>query len=129
MRIDKGFSLMELLVVLIIVGILAALSIPNYTKTRERAVDKEAQTALSLVQAAERMYRLRAAAYYPYTVPETSIDNINENLKLNLGEQRWDYSVTGGATFSARAQRLDAGSRRWYIDQDDSEACLGAPCP
>lgn len=128
MRSVKGFSLLELLVVLIIVGILAALSIPNYTKTRERAVDKEAQTALSLVQAAERIYRLKARSYYPVSgLPlEDDIADINTDLNLNLAEEKWDYSIAGGAsTFTANATR---SGRTWSIDQDDPQAsCPGCP--
>lgn len=127
-----GFTLLELLVVLVIIGILSTLSITNYTKTRERAKDREAQTALSLIQSAERMLRLRSAAYYPSIGTEGDIGNINTNLKLNLGEQGWDYSVTGGAsTFIACAQRSVGGvTRSWSINQDASEASpSGSPCP
>lgn len=123
----KGFNLMELLVVLVIVAILVALSIPNYSKTRERAHDKEAQAALSLVQAAEKMYRLRVDRYYPVNgTVETDISDINTDLNLDLAEQKWDYSVTtpaGAATFIANAT---IGTRTWSIDQDDSKAtCSG----
>lgn len=127
-----GFTLMEVLVVLIIIGILVGLSIPNYTKTRERAIDKEAQTVLSLVQAAERMYRLKAVEYYPFSGVESNINNINTNLKLNLASpsQRWNYSIQNTATgFTASAARI-GGARTWQIDQDDTKAsCSGSPCP
>ncbi|TAN59424.1 type II secretion system protein [bacterium] len=123
-----GFSLMELLVVLIIVGILAALAIPNYTRTRERAIDKEAQTVLSLVQAAERMYRLKSSTYYGSAV----LSDINDNLKLNLAPQRWNYSIPAAdpAGFTAQAVRI-GGTRTWQIDQDDPAAsCTTGPdCP
>lgn len=125
----RAFTLLELLVVLIIIGIMAALSITNYTKTRERAYDREAQAALSLIQSAERMRRLRSAAYYPPSGNEGDIGSINTNLKLNLAEQRWDYSIAGGTdTFNATATR---SGRTWSIDQDDSEASCSPPnlCP
>lgn len=115
--------------VLIIIGIMAALSITNYTKTRERAYDREAQAALSLIQSAERMLRLRGVAYYPPSGTEGDIGNINTNLKLNLAEQRWDYSIIGGAgTFTASATR---NGRTWSINHIDSGASCSPPalCP
>lgn len=124
-----SFTLLELLVVLIIVGIMAALSITNYTKTSERAYDREAQSALSLIQSAERMRRLRSAAYYPPSGTEGDMGNINTNLKLNLAEQRWDYSIAGGTdTFTANATR---SGRTWSINQVDSGASCSPPalCP
>lgn len=124
-----GFTLLELLVVLVIIGILSALSITNYAKTRERAHDREAQSALSLIQAAERVRRLRSAAYYPPSGTEGDIGNINTNLKLSLAEQGWDYSIAGGTdTFNASATR---NGRTWSINQVDSGASCSplALCP
>lgn len=119
----RAFTLLELLVVLIIVGILAGLAIPNYTKTSERAKNREAQTALSLIQAAERIYRLRNSAYYG---PTAVLIDINNNLKLSLSSQAWTYSISsaGANTFTASARRSPTGTpwdRRWDIDQDDND--------
>lgn len=131
----RAFTLLELLVVLIIVGIMAGIAIPNYTKTRERALNREAQTALSLIQAAERIYRLRNPTYYGSLV----LDDINDNLKLSLSSQVWTYSIVAGANaFTASARRSPTGTpwdRSWDIDQDDNgpNACteIGAAdgCP
>lgn len=116
----RAFTLLELLVVLIIVGILAGIAIPNYTKTSERAKNREAQTALSLIQAAERIYRLRNPTYYGSLV----LNDINNNLKLSLSSQAWTYSIVAVAnTFTASARRSPTGTpwdRRWDIDQDDN---------
>lgn len=116
----RAFTLLELLVVLIIVGILAGLAIPNYTKTSERAKDREAQTALSLIQAGERMYQLRAGDF----ISCADTNAVNTNLKLSLTSQAWNYSITatsGPDTFLATATRI-VGGRTCQIDQDDSEA-------
>ena len=51
---SKGFTLLEILITVIIIGILSAIAIPNYTKSRERALDKEAQVVLNLIHAAEK---------------------------------------------------------------------------
>lgn len=124
----KGFTLIELLVVLIIVGILAGLAIPNFTRTRERALDKEAQIAIRLIQAAERVYLPKYGTYL--SAADTA--EINTNLQLDLTSSSWNFSVpsAGTTTFTASASRTDS-SRTWSITQDTSAApvCSGASCP
>ena len=132
----KAFTLIELLVVLIIVGILVGLAIPTYTKTREKAIDKEAQTALRLIQVAEKIYNMKQAYYYPASPgsPESNITAVNQKLQLDLSEQSWDYSVLGtGATpatdFTAAATRTrGAGNATWNITKDTEPSCTGPGC-
>lgn len=125
----RAFTLIELLVVMIIVGILAGLSIPNYAKTREKALNREAQTALSLIQAAERMYRLRSDTYYNSAV----LNDINNNLRLNLAQQAWIYTIpsSSSADFEARATRVAGGSwpRYWWINAANANATCSGTCP
>lgn len=125
----RAFTLIELLVVMIIVGILAGLSIPNYAKTREKALNREAQTALSLIQAAERMYRLRSSTYYNSVV----LNEINNNLRLNLAQQAWIYTIpsSSSADFEARANRVAGGSwpRYWWINAANANATCSGTCP
>lgn len=54
----KSFTLIEVLVVVIIIGILAGIAIPRFIKTAEKARGEEALTNLRLIFAGERMYRL-----------------------------------------------------------------------
>ena len=62
MKKRSGFTLVELLVVIIIVGVLASISIPMVsTELRRRAILTEAITALSMIRNAERAYSLDPA--------------------------------------------------------------------
>lgn len=130
---QAGFNLTELLIVLVIIGILASLALPAYTKTKERALDKEAQTALRLIQAGEKLYFLRNDNYYP----NSNINSINQTLQLGLpsNNPNWDYGIinVSSATFTATASRAgnfpSGWNRTWQIDSFNIPWCSGTNCP
>ena len=50
---QRGFSLIELMVVVVIIGLLAALAVPNFRQFQRRAVQTEAKTLMSGVYTAQ----------------------------------------------------------------------------
>lgn len=110
MRVEerKGMTLIEIIAVIVIIGILAAIAIPNFNTQREHIYGKEAIANLKLIAAAERIYRLEMNDYYLPFGTESNVLNLNSNLKLRLNETNWDYSVTTTKdpdTFTATAER------------------------
>lgn len=53
---EKGFTLVELMIVVVIVGILAGVSLPMYGRSAERAKISEAVGALGSIRSAMRIY-------------------------------------------------------------------------
>lgn len=135
----RALTLIEVLIIIIVVGILTALSLPQFSKTREHAIVKEATANLKLIAAAERIYRMEAGAYYPiYLVdsPVGSVDDINNNLRLSLTERNWDYSVETAtepaSDFTAIAQRKSGpySSCQYSINQSQDEPVVASgTCP
>ncbi len=62
-RSRKGFSLVELSVVVIIIGVLAAFGIPRMLKSVERSKSAEAFKYLAAVRAAQERYQAREGTY------------------------------------------------------------------
>ena len=98
MRSRKGFTLVELLVVIIIVGVLASVAIPLMTGYVNRAKKSEAVAALGTIRSAERAYNSENTAYKAIT----SGDNLS-----NIGIKQSDLD---GRYFSNKCYSVDGTS-------------------
>jgi len=125
---NEGFTIIELMVVLIIIGVLTSLAIPGFFRTKERAFDKEARITLDLIVAGEKMYRARMNFYYPFSGNVSNETDIENNLQLDLSSSNWNHTianVSSGANFNATAERNGQASwnRRWLINASGDSSC------
>jgi prepilin-type N-terminal cleavage/methylation domain-containing protein len=108
----KGVTLIEMIIVIIIVGILATIAVPQYIGVKERSMDKEARANLSTIQAAEKNYRIEKGSYYA-----GSTADLNTNLKLLLPttSPQWDYAVADNGDMTATRQFGSSTGRTWTL--------------
>lgn len=83
---SRGFTLVELLVVVLIIGILSAIAYPAYTSYVKRGNRSAAQAYMMDVAQAQQQYLLDARSYGDETVikvaqPQRVLDNYTINIK------------------------------------------------
>ena len=60
---DKGFTLIELMIVIAIIGILAAIAIPQFSAYRKRSYNSSAQSDVRNIATAEEAYYVDESSY------------------------------------------------------------------
>lgn len=70
----KGFTLLELITVVMIVAILAIIAVPQFFRVAERARASEAVNALGIIRSAQLRYYGENSANYTNLVAELDVD-------------------------------------------------------
>jgi len=71
LKTRRGFTLVELAVVIVIIGVLAAFGVPKFLQSVEKSKATEAFNYWSAVQSAEERYMAQNGVYLAYTAGST----------------------------------------------------------
>ena len=122
---SKGFTLIELMIVVVIVGILAAMAIPRFMRAATKTKQSEAKLILKQIYINERTYRQQSMVN-SYYIPAGPASAANPNALSAIWieimvDAKYTYTIVGGANaFTATATANiddDPIIDTWVIDQ------------
>jgi type IV pilus assembly protein PilE len=120
-----GLTLIELLMVIVIVGVLAAIAVPMYSGYMQRARRADAKTALEQVRAAQEMWRAEKGQY-------CTAANAEATLRTTMGAPAttvsnyytWSFTVKTATAFTAQATAIGSqvSDGNLTINQDGTKS-------
>lgn len=103
-----GFTLVEIMIVVAIIGLLAAIAIPNFVKARETAQKNACVNNLRQIDGAKDQFALETGAA---TGGACTIDNVTEYLRNTptcpVGKAAYTVNVIGTAPQCASSAAVD----------------------
>ena len=97
----NGFTIVELIVVVIVMGAIAGFAIPNYTRSVENAHYQDAMLQLKAIHSAQQIYKARSGQFWPTDGSSHGASDMNNELNLNL--------IENGITFTCSSSNPATG--------------------
>lgn len=130
-RNRKGFTLVELMVVAIIVAILAAVAIPLMTANKKRAIATEAEAGCGTIRTALRIYYAEHSTYPTgiTSAAATTLTGIGDGdldgtyfsqecYTFSSGGNAFTVTATGSASGNSAVNKADAANIVITLNQD-----------
>jgi prepilin-type N-terminal cleavage/methylation domain-containing protein len=111
-RPSEGFSLVEIMVVLVVIGVLVSIAVPRYDRAVEQSRADIAAANLRAVWSAQRMYWLENHAYTSDLSSLTSLGLLDPSILVTSNGYAFAVSAADATSFTATATR--SGTTQWH---------------
>ncbi len=128
---NAGFTLIELMIVVVIIGLLAMLAIPRFMAVSTKSKQSEARLILKQIYINQRAYRQAGISYYLPAGPASASNPFAfRDITIEISSKsRYTYTINGDAnTFTATATSSilddDPIQDIWQIDDGGNLTCV-----
>ncbi len=127
LREGHGFTLIELMVVIVIIGLLSMVALPRFITNQKKAKESTAWADLDVMTTAMEMYYLDCDTY-PVVPPEVTTDGLNALVTNEEDEASWAGPYIKYRKATSKDIPLDPWGHQYEYEGDTTDFtiwCVG----
>jgi prepilin-type N-terminal cleavage/methylation domain-containing protein len=127
-RLARGFTLLEVLVVVVVLGILVSFAMPAFFQAQTRIHENEANATFGLITNAERMIQIESKNFASCNGNANCAANLNTDIPAGY----WSFAVNTVSPPQDFCAAATHGTTIWYFCNDSiamSNTTCMAGCP
>ncbi len=110
MKAQKGFTLVEILIVVVILGILAAIVIPQFTDASVDAKTARVRTDLQTMRSQIELYKIKNNDNEPNVLQDLVDADLMNAVPVEAFGGSWTYDNTDGSVVSTTTEPVDCST-------------------
>ena len=120
-RARRGFTLIEILIVVVILGILAAIVIPQFTNAADDAQESSVQSQLQTIRGQIELYNVQTGSYPDFTAADPWDDLVSNGYLQGDPRNAMRSNATDVVTGTAAVGAATGGAATdgWYWNTND----------
>lgn len=122
----QAYTFIEIMLVIVILGILVGIALPNFKQSIGKSYEREALVQLTSIHAANKVYKAQTSAYVDGD--GLTMQDINSALNLNIVENKisYNYQKVSDTAYTAYAESTVQG---WRLSMNEGRLAPNDAAP